>query len=221
MAITSLIIGDSGTGKSTSLRNLDPSETFLINVIDKLLPIRGGAKLYAPLSPDGMTGNYYVTDDYSAISRVIKLINDKRPDIKNLVIDDFQYIMGNEFMRRATEKSWDKFTEIGQHADHIIMQLLHSRADLFAFVLSHNVVKDDGTSTLLTLGKILDDKIKLIGKFSAICHTKIVDEKYYFLTHNDGYHVARMPFAMEIEKLIPNDLALLKEKLDKFVNEDI
>jgi len=82
-----LILGESGVGKSTSIRTLDPKETFIINVIGKNLPFRGAKSKYMNLSPDGLSGNYYATDDTNTIKRVINLINTKRDDIKNLIID--------------------------------------------------------------------------------------------------------------------------------------
>src|SRR6266851_2709948 len=99
MSNTSLIMGESGTGKSTSIRNLNPKETFIINVLNKPLPFKGYKSNYTKLSADGLTGNYYSSDDYQAIERLVRKINNDRPEIKNLIIDDFQYLMANEFMR--------------------------------------------------------------------------------------------------------------------------
>jgi len=116
MSNTSLIIGESGTGKSTSIRNLNPEETFIINVLNKPLPFRGYKNQYKMVSADGATGNYYASNKYENIVLVINKINAKRLDIKTLIIDDFQYLMANEFMSRALERGYDKFSEIGKHA---------------------------------------------------------------------------------------------------------
>lgn len=221
MSNTSLIIGESGTGKSTSLCKLDPTETFIINVLDKPLPFRGYKKNYCKLSPDGTEGNYYASDDYSKIMRVIKLVNEKRPEIKNLVIDDWQYTMCNEFMRRATETGFTKFTEIGQHAWSIIRALVDCREDLFCFVLSHSDTDANGKYKCKSIGKMLDEKITIEGMFTIVLHTQVIDGTYRFLTQNDGSHIAKSPQGMFEDKYIGNDLAFVKTKMNHYYNEDI
>ena len=109
-----LILGESGTGKSTSIRTLNPDETFIVNVIGKPLPFKGAKSKYMPLSADGLTGNYYATDDTATIKRVISLIDKKRADIKTLVIDDFGYTITNSFMRKANQRGYERFIEIAK-----------------------------------------------------------------------------------------------------------
>lgn len=136
MSNATLIIGESGTGKSTSIRNLDPYETFIINVLNKPLPFRGYKASYTTLSPDGKNGNYYSSDCYDKIHRVIKLINEKRLEIKTLIIDDFQYLMASEFMSRAMERGYDKFSTIGKNAYDLLTLLTKLRSDLDVFVVT-------------------------------------------------------------------------------------
>src|SRR5579859_1663873 len=221
MSNTSLIIGESGTGKSTSLEHLNPKETFIINVLDKPLPFRGYKKNYTKLSPDGSQGNYYASDDYSSLIRCIRNINNKRPEIKNLVIDDWQYTMCNEFMRRATETGSTKFTEIGQHAWSIIRELVGCREDLYCFVLSHSDTDANGKYKCKSIGKMLDEKITIEGMFTIVLHTQIMDGAYRFLTQNDGAHIAKSPRGMFEDKYIANDLAFVKDKMDHYYHEDI
>lgn len=219
MSNTSLIIGESGTGKSTSLRNLNPAETFIINVLDKPLPFKGYRQNYSKLSADGKTGNYYASDDYFKIMRIINLVNEKRPDIKNLIIDDWQYTMCNEFMRRATETGYTKFTEIGQHAWGIIRALTECREDLYCFVLSHSDSDSNGRMRCKSIGKMLDEKITIEGMFTVVLHTQVIDGKYKFLTQNDGLHIAKSPFNMFIDRYIDNDLQAIKEKMLAYEKE--
>lgn len=219
MSNTSLIIGESGTGKSTSLRALDPQETFVINVLDKPLPFKGYRKNYTKINSSGTTGNYYATDDYLRIRKLIKVINEQRPEIKNLIIDDWQYVMSNEFMRRATEIGFTKFTEIGQHAWAIVGDLIDSRDDLYCFVLSHSDIDDNGRSRCKSIGKLLSEKITIEGLFTVVLHTVLVDSNYYFLTQHDGVHVAKSPMGMFEDRYIPNDLALVKEKMLSYYDE--
>src|SRR5258708_14332322 len=102
-----IVLGESGSGKSTSLRNLNPEETFVLNVLDKPLPFRGYKKKY-----NDNAKNYYSTDNYLAIIKYINAINERRPEIKSIIINDFNFIMSNEFMHRSSERGYDRFTDI-------------------------------------------------------------------------------------------------------------
>lgn len=221
MSNTSLIIGESGTGKSTSLRNLDQRETFIINVLNKPLPFKGYKQKYIKISPDGKEGNYYASDDYFRILKIIKHVNENRPEIKNLIIDDWQYTMCNEFMRRATETGFTKFTEIGQHAWSIIRTLTECRDDLYCFVLSHSDSDTNGVKKCKSIGKMLDEKITIEGMFTVVLHTQIMDGNYKFLTQNDGSHIAKSPYGMFEERYIDNDLVSIKEKMVSYYEEDV
>lgn len=222
MSNTSLIIGESGTGKSTSLSRLDPKETFIINVLDKPLPFKGYKKNYIKISGwEDKVGNYYASDNYAQIIKCIKVVNETRPDIKNLIIDDWQYTMCNEFMRRATETGFTKFTEIGQHAWQIIKTLTDCREDMYCFVLSHSDTDANGKYKCKSIGKMLDEKITIEGMFTIVLHTQIRDGHYRFLTQNDGFHIAKSPQGMFEDKYIGNDLAFVKEKMNNYYYEDI
>jgi len=221
MSNTILIIGESGSGKSSSIRNLEPKETFLFNVLDKPLPFRGYKKNYLRTTTEERKANYLATDDYSLIIRTLRKINDERPEIKSVIIDDFQYIMANEFMKRATERGFDKFTEIGQHAWNIVNTLISLRENIDCFVLSHTDTDASGRVKPKTIGKMLDDKITLEGMFTIVLHALIIDSKYKFLTQNDGTHVAKSPIDMFKNKLIDNDLLFVKEQTTIYFNEDI
>jgi len=221
MSNTILIIGESGSGKSTSIRDLNPEETFLINVLDKPLPFRGYKKNYLRTVTEERKVNYYATDNYDSIIRALRKINEERLDIKNVIIDDFQYIMANEFMKRATERGFDKFTEIGQHAWQIINSLIGLRENIDCYVLSHTDTDASGRVKPKTIGKMLDDKITLEGMFTIVLHALILDGNYKFLTQNDGTHVAKSPMGMFNQKLINNDLLYVKEQMTLYFNEDI
>lgn len=213
MSNTTLIIGESGTGKSTALRNLDPKETFIINVLNKPLPFKNFKSKY-----NDDRKNYLATDNWSTILNYIKAINERRDDIKTLIIDDFQYIMANEFMYRATERGFDKFSDIANHAWIIIKTLIETREDLYCFVLSHSDMDQTGRMKCKTIGKMLDDKITLEGMFSVVLHSQVIDGKYQFLTQNNGTHVAKSPMDMFSDIYIDNDLALIKEKMSEYFN---
>lgn len=220
MSNTALIIGESGTGKSTSLAKLDPKETFIVNVLDKPLPFRGYKKNYTRINADATTGNMYASDDYTKIVRIIKVVNDKRPEIKNLIIDDFQYVMANEYMRRCMERGFDKFSEIGNHAWSILNTLKDLREDLNCFVLSHSEPNEHGKMKIKTIGKMIDNNVTMEGMFTIVLQTQIVDGEYSFITQGDANHIAKSPMGMFEARKIPNDLALVKQKINEYYFEE-
>lgn len=221
MSNTVLIIGESGTGKSTSIRSLNAKETFIINVLNKPLPFRGYKKNYIPLSADGLSGNYYSSDDYSTIQRVINLVNTKRLEIKNLIIDDFQYLMAHEFMKRALERGYDKFSEIAKNAHGLLKILPTLRDDLDVFILTHADINENGKMKIKTIGKMLDEKITIEGMYATVLQTELVDGKYSFITQGDTRHIAKSPMGMFEDRNIPNDLLFVKNKMSQYYNEDI
>lgn len=221
MSNTSLIIGESGTGKSTSIRTLDPETTFIINVLNKPLPFRGYKAQYTPLSQDGKTGNYYSSSNYDHVTRVVKGINTQRLEIKTLIIDDFQYLMAEEYMARALDTGYAKFAELGKHAYDLLKLLPALREDLDVFVLSHSEIGDNGKMKIKTIGKMLDEKITIEGMYAMVLQTELVDNHYTFVTQGDGRRIAKSPMGMFDDLAIPNDLAFVKQKMHTYYNEDI
>lgn len=217
-----LIIGESGTGKSTAIRNLDPKTTFIINILDKPLPFRGYKSSYKPISGwSDKEGNYFFSDDWQRIIRCIQMVDKERPEITTLILDDAQYLMANEYMRRAKEVGYAKFVELAQHVWTVINTLNSCRSDLFTFVLSHNETDQNGKSKCKTIGKMLDEKITLEGMFTIVFHSLVMDKQYKFLTQNDGYHVAKSPLGMFSTEMIDNDLLPIIEIMKSYMNEDI
>ncbi|KXA10155.1 AAA family ATPase [Finegoldia magna] len=214
MANLVLILGQSGTGKSTSIRNMDNKDTFIIQVVNKPLPFKGFKADY-PLMDKNGEGKRVVSDNYDKIISCLKYLNNVE-NIKNIVIDDFQYVISNEFMVRAKEKGFDKFTEMAQHYYMIIEVASRLREDLNIFFLSHNEQKEDGTSKVKTIGKLLDEKITIEGLFTIVLNTVIQDGKYYFETQNSGFNTTKSPLGMFDERLIENDLLQVTNKINEY-----
>jgi len=143
------------------------------------------------------------------------------PEIKNIIIDDFQYTMANEFMRRATEKGYDKFTQIGQNAWNIISQAGALRDDLKVFFLTHSDTDEMGKSKIKTIGKMLDDKICLAGLFTIVLYSTMIDDRYVFLTQSTSNAIAKSPLGMFEEKIIENDLSYVINKINEYEIDDI
>lgn len=218
MSTPVLIIGESGSGKSRSIVTLNPQETFVIASLAKDMPFRGWRKKYVQLNKDG--GNYFVTDSYEAIEKTLKYVDDKRPEVKTVVIDDFQYLMANEFMRRSGERGYDKFTEIGEHAWKLVFNSRLYRPDLIIVFLAHSDTDDNGKSKVKTIGKLLDDKICVEGMFSVVLNTFVEDGKYYFETQTNGNNTTKSPEGMFGDRRIPNDLNLVVQSIHKYNTEE-
>lgn len=204
-----LIIGESGSGKSTSIRNLDPKETFIIRVLGKPLPFKGWQNIYNET-------NMETTDNSQRIRTILTDISLNKKQFKTVIIDDFQYVMANEFMRRAKEKGFDKFTEIGENAWQLLYHSTMLREDLIVIFLSHSETDDNGRIRTKTIGKLLTEKITVEGIFTVVLQTVVNDDGYNFLTKNNGLNTAKAPMGMFDKDYIPNDLQIVVESIRRY-----
>ena len=198
MSIAAFILGESGTGKSTSMRSMNPTETLLIQAIKKPLPFRSSGWKY--LSKEG--GNILVCDQSAQI--IAAMHKTQRPII---VIDDFQYILANEFMRRTDERGFDKFTDIGKHAWDILCAASSLPDHVRVYILSHTETSESGRVKAKTIGRMLDEKITIEGMFSIVMRTSIINGQYLFSTKNNGSDTVKTPLGLFDADHIDNDLA--------------
>lgn len=204
MGIGVVVIGRSGTGKSTSIRNLDPEKTLLIQVIRKALPFRSAA--WKPWDKASKTGSIAVTDKASNIVAAISRAKDNGKSI--IVIDDFQYLMANEFMSRSAERGYDKFTDIARHAWDVMNAVLSVDDDVRVYILTHSDTDEYGQNAKMkTIGKMLDEKIVLEGMVTIVLKSMRSDDGYFFATQNDGTDTVKSPIGMFESELIVNDVA--------------
>lgn len=197
MSISALILGESGTGKSTSLRNLDPAQTLLIQAIRKPLPFRSSN--WKPVK-DG--GNIIVTDQAADIIKAMR-----KTTRQVIVIDDWQYILANEYMRRTDETGYQKFTDIGRKAWDILSAASDLNAEKRVYILAHTQSDEQGHSRIKTIGKMLDEKITPEGMFSIVLNTAVQNGNYLFATRNNGSNTTKSPLGLFDDELIDNDLA--------------
>ena len=216
MSNSVLIIGASGTGKSTSIRNLNHKETFIINVLGKSLPFKGFVKKYIPYTKSNPRGNYFASDNVEHVLKCIEMVNVQRPEIKTLIVDDIQYILINAFMRRSKERGYDKYNDLANEYWMIMSALNNCRADLVTVALSHNEIDVSGKSTLKTVGKLLSEKIAIEGMFTTVLQSTIVEGKYYFQTQGDDYTIAKSPLEMFEDKYIENDLLYVIDRIKEY-----
>lgn len=229
MACSTLCIyGESGTGKSTSLRNLNPETTFIISTTGKPLPFKGWKKNYIPFSINKedktISGNYYVSSNWEQILKILKIINTKMSHIKVIVIDDMQYILSYEFVDRATEVGYSKFSELAQHLMEILRYSEQMREDCTMVFLTHseNVGTEiDPKYVIKTIGKLLAEKVTLEGLFTYIFYTKVNEGdsgrmEYKLVTNNNGKCLAKTPMGMFEDIEIDNDLDKILEVIKEY-----
>lgn len=200
MAVAVLVLGQSGTGKSYSMKEFREDEVCLISVQKALLPFR---KKFTET---------VVTDKYNDIIRTMKATKKKV-----IVIDDTQYLMCNEFMRRATEKGYDKFTEIAQNFWSLVVQEVNGLpADTIVYLLCHTATDENGVEKMKTIGKLVDEKITPEGLFTIVLKTAVSDGQYYFITQNNGKDTVKSPEGMFSTYAINNDLKYVDEKIRNY-----
>lgn len=225
-AETIAIVGESGTGKSTSLRNLNPETTFIVSTTGKPLPFRAWKKKYIPIKIEGknVSGNYYVSSKWDQILKILQIIDKMMPHIKQVIIDDFQYVLSYEFVDRATEVGYTKFSELAQHAMEILRYSEKMREDCKMIFLTHSENVGDNVNpkyVIKTVGKLLSEKVTLEGLFTYIFFTKVNEGdsgrmEYKLITNNDGSCVAKTSLGMFEDLEIDNDLDEIIKVIDAY-----
>jgi len=200
MSTSTMIIGESGTGKTTSLRNLNHAQVLLIQAVRKPLPFRSNE--WKPCTKADPNGSVIVTDAAPTILAAME--RTQRPII---VIDDFQYILANAFMRRSAETGFQKFTDIAKDAWDILMKASNLPHDKRVYILAHSQTDETGKVKCKTIGKLLDEKITVEGLLTIVLRTAVINDQFVFITQNTGSDTTKSPIGMFADAHIPNDLA--------------
>jgi hypothetical protein len=225
MAQSVLIIADSGTGKSTSIRTLDPKETFIINIANKPLPFKGWKSKYTQISKENKDGNLTSASSSAGIVKAIQHVDKNMPNIKTLVVDDWQYMSSFEYFDRANEKGYDKFTQIAANLAMVAKLPKDLRDDLTVFFLTHSEDSTDINGNrkvkAKTIGKMIDNTLTLEGLFSIVLFGKVNKNDdgellYGFETQNNGENTCKSPMGMFENIFIPNDLQLVKDCIEEY-----
>lgn len=198
MGIPVLILGDSGSGKSTSLRNFSPEEVGVFNVASKPLPFK--KKLPT------VNGATYKT--------ILKGLSE--PKLKKYVIDDSQYLLAFEYFDRAKETGYNKFTDIALNFRNLIQFVITSTPqDCIVYFLHHTETSSDGTLKAKTIGKMLDEKLTVEGLFSIVLLCRAEKDRHIFITQSEGFSTAKSPMEMFPEE-IDNDLKLVDTTIREY-----
>lgn len=202
MAQKILIMGESGTGKSTSLRNLDPAITAVVNPVGKPLPFKSTKGKFTMLSNETKSSNI-----------VSWMKGQVKAGMKILIVDDFQYLLSIPYMNRIHESGWDKWNDFGDDYFKIIDVCADLPADVRVYYLTHTETLDNGITTIKLIGKLLREKITIEGLFTIVLRTSVIDQKYFFLTQNSGKDTVKSPMGMFNDYAVDNDLAYIDDKI--------
>lgn len=208
MAEKILIIGESGTGKSTSVRNCNPDITAIVNPVGKPLPFKGARKFE---TLNGVT-------DATVICTFMKEQVAKGKKI--IIVDDFQYILAIPYMERIKETGWDKYNDFGSNYFNIIDICNVLPDDVCVYYMSHCETLESGLTTVKLIGKLLREKITVEGLFTIVLKTGVSEGKYYFFTQNNGKDTVKSPIGMFDAFSIDNDLAYVDAKIRNYYEFD-
>ena len=199
MGIPVLLIGESGSGKSTSLRNFKPNEIGIYNVAGKPLPFRGKYPMMQTVSdPDAIMASL------------------KRNAVNCYAIDDSQYLMAFKLIEKVNERGYDKFTEIAKDFKCLIDTVIKDTSpDTIVYFLHHTERADDGHVKAKTSGKMIDNWLTLEGLFSIVIMAVTSENKHQFVTQNDGTSTCKSPMGM-LENPMDNDLKAVDTAIREF-----
>lgn len=214
-SILVMIVGESGRGKSTSMRNLDPEETYLINCASKLPPFPAGSKYRKGKNMANVKEAQSIRRLMQDISRDVKF--------KNIIIDDGQNIMTNEFVQKALEKGYDKFSLMAKNMYDVLTQASELRGGLKVYFLCHEEETYTGKRKMKTVGKMLDEKITPEGLSTIVLYAELINREekgnlYVFKTQSDGQTNAKSPMGM-FPEVIPNDLKIVSDRIDEYYSD--
>ena len=190
MGIPVLILGESGSGKTYSIKNFDPAKVGIFSVRKGTLPF-----------PEGKNFKVAKNATYELIMKVLQ-----KPTLKAYVIDDSQYLMVTEYFRKANESGYQKFTSIGKNFSDLFEYIAYKVPDdVIVYFLHHTQVTSDGRTKAKTVGQMLDNYLTLEGCVDICLLTQTDGSNHYFLTQSDGMNTAKSPEGM-FDLEIPNDL---------------
>jgi hypothetical protein len=189
MGIPVMILGESASGKSSSLRNFTADEVGVFNIAGKRLPFKSAL----PVANN---------PSYAVITATLE-----KASKKAYVIDDSQYLLCFEMFERAKEVGYQKFTDMAQHFYQLIQTILRKTPDdVIVYFLHHTELTADGKRKAKTIGKMLDEKLTVEGLFTIVLLCETDGERHWFTTQSDGTSTAKSPIGMFAEREIDNDL---------------
>lgn len=199
MGVPILVMGESGSGKTYSLRNFNTEEVGIFSVEKGRLPFKGDFKVKKRAT-------------YKDIAAAFK-----DPKLKRYVIDDAQYLLVNELFDRAKEIGYQKYTDMAVNFRNLIHSINYALPDDVIVYILHHTETDSNTGKVKakTVGKMIDQYLTLEGCFDIVLLAETDGKDHYFVTQSDGNTTAKSPFGMFPEK-IDNDLAAVDKTVREF-----
>lgn len=227
MAKVTLILGESGSGKTASARNLPPKHTAIIQPEAKELPWQGSEASYTRYSKKNTTGNLFVTDKTSGFAKYLQYINDERPEIRFVILDDNQYLSLFTFINRINEKSFEKFNDIAVGMVELVRFCKKLRNNLQIFILQHveagETVEGDKVVQAKTMGKFVKEKVTYEGLFTNVLLADKEEDEHgeleYFFWTRKGNSTVKTPMGMFEDKKIPNDLFAVAKRIHEYYSK--
>lgn len=203
MGIAVLVLGESGSGKSASLRNFKKDDVCVLNVASKPLPFKGNL---TTVNNNGGAD----ADFYKIIAGMLQAA-----EYKSYVIDDSQYLLVFEEFRKVEEAGYKKYTTMAKRFEQMLEYIARNTSpDTIIYLLHHLEYKEDGGIKAKTIGKMLDNKLTIEGLFSIVLQAKCEEGQYYFVTN--GMTPIKSPIGMFEQKEISNDLKLVDDTIREY-----
>lgn len=202
MGIPVLVMGESGSGKTYSIRNFAPEEVGIFSVEKGRLPFKGDFKVKKNAS----------------YKDILQAVNN--PNLKRYVIDDSQYLMVNEFFDKAKEQGYQKYTEMALNLRNLIHDINRKAPDDVVFYFLHHTEFDSNSGRIKakTVGKMIDQYLTLEGCFDIVLLAQTDGKEHYFVTQSDGYTTCKTPAGMFPDVKIDNDLKMVDDALRAYWN---
>lgn len=201
MGIPVMILGASGSGKSTSLRNFKADEIGIFNVASKPLPFRGDLKKV----------------DKAGYALITKVLKDNK--LRCYAIDDSQFLMVFDEFNRAKEVGYQKFTDFALNFYNLVQTVINDTSpDTVVYFLHHTEMDDFGHLKAKTVGKMIDNKLTLEGMFSVVLLCGTDGKEHWFETTSDGVNTAKTPMDMFDNNRIDNDLKMVDSAIREYWN---
>ena len=200
MGIAVLVLGESGSGKTYSLKHMDPEKVGVFSVRKGTLPF-----------PEGKSFKIAKKASYEVIYKVLK-----NPTMKTYVVDDSQYLMVNEFFRKANDSGYAKYTSIGKNFSDLLEYIAYQVPDdVVVYFLHHTQITSDGRIKAKTVGQMLDNYLTLEGCVDVVLLAQTDGQTHYFMTQSDGSNTAKSPEGL-FDLKIPNDLDFVNKRIREY-----